>query len=127
MCSSEGEQAEEEASDGVAEAAAGGALSAEDEAFLKGLLESDAKDLPPLPRVAPMTVAEIVDVPTKRARHALARLVGERGPSWSVCLKRGLFREGEKVLFVGKDLLIGDDPRIKLAARTPYRRKKLFF
>ena len=98
-----------------------------DEAFLKSLLESDAADLPPLPRVAPMTVAEVVDVPTKRERHALARLVGERGPSWSVCLKRGLFSAGEKVLFVGKDVLIRDDPRIKLAARTPYRRKKLFY
>ena len=98
-----------------------------DEAFVRSLLESDPKDLPPLPRVAPMTVSEIVDVPTRSARHALVVLNGERGPSWQVCLKRGLFAPGEKVLFVRREILIRDDPRIKDAARTPYRRKKIFF
>ncbi len=102
-------------------------ISAEDEAFVRSLREADPKDLPPLPRVAPMTIGEMVDIPTRQARHVLVTLEGEKCPSWKVCVKRGLFSPGERVLFVRKDIMIRDDPRIKDAARTPYRRKKLFF
>ncbi|MBQ6331083.1 MAG: hypothetical protein IJI35_18860 [Kiritimatiellae bacterium] len=102
-------------------------MSAEDEAFVRSLRESDPKDLPPLPRVAPMKIGEMVDIPTRQARHVLVTLEGEKCPPWNVCVKRGLFSPGEKVLFVRKDIMIRDDPRIKDAARTPYRRKKLFF
>ena len=102
-------------------------MSAEDEAFVRSLREADPKDLPPLPRVAPMKIGEMVDIPTRQARHVLVTLEGEKCPPWNVCVKRGLFSPGEKVLFVRKDIMIRDDPRIKDAARTPYRRKKLFF
>ncbi len=101
--------------------------SPEDAAFVRSLLEADPKDLPPIPRVAPMTVREVVDIPNRQARHALVTLEGERGPSWKVCVKRGLFAPGEKVLFVARGTLIRYDPRIKTAAKTPYRRKTIVY
>ena len=84
-------------------------ISAEDEAFVRSLREADPKDLLPMPRAAPMTLGEMVDIPTRQARHVLVTLEGEKGHSWKVCVKRGLFSPGERVLFVRKDIMIRDD------------------
>ncbi|MBO7684211.1 MAG: hypothetical protein J6T51_05760 [Kiritimatiellae bacterium] len=105
----------------------GAGPTGEDEAFVRSLREADPADLPPLPRAAPMTIGGIVEIPTRQARHVLVTLAGRDGPSWSVCVKKGLFKVGEKVLFVRKDVMIRDAPCVKEAAVTPYRRKKLFF
>ena len=82
---------------------------------------------PEIPAAATMAIADIVDIPTRQAKHALATLEGEGGRRWQVCVKRGRFEVGEKVLFVKKGVLVRDDKRIKTAARSPYRRKTLFF
>jgi hypothetical protein len=36
------------------------------EEFVRSLLEADPKDLPAIPKVAPMTIKEIVDIPIVR-------------------------------------------------------------
>ena len=116
-----------EGGEAVGSGADAAGVSAEDAAFVRSLREADPASLPPLPRAAPMVVREIVDIPTRSARHALVTLEGQSGPSWQVCIKRGLLQVGEKVLFVRRGVLLRYDVRIKDAAITSYRRKKLFF
>ena len=79
------------------------------------------------PKVAPAKVAAILEVHDKREKYEVAILEGRyKSHWWPVCLKRGLFKVGETVLFVAAGVMIRDDPRIKIAARTPYRRKTIF-
>lgn len=79
------------------------------------------------PKVAPARITAILEVHEKHDKREVAILEGrDKDQWWPVCVKRGLFNVGEKVLFVSAGLMIRDDPRIKTAARTPYRRKTIF-
>lgn len=79
------------------------------------------------PKVAPAKIAAILEVHERHDKREVAILEGrDKDQWWPVCVKRGLFNVGEKVLFVSAGLMIRDDPRIKTAARTPYRRKTIF-
>lgn len=79
------------------------------------------------PKVTLAKIAAILEVHDKREKYEVAILEGRyKSHWWPVCLKRGLFNVGEKVLFVAAGVMIRDDSRIKVAARTPYRRKTIF-
>ena len=79
------------------------------------------------PKVAPAKIAAILEARDRHDRFEVAILEGRhRSQWWPVCVKRGTFSPGEKVLFVAAGVMIRDDKRIKTAARTPYRRKTIF-
>ena len=79
------------------------------------------------PKVAPAKITAVFAAHDKHDKREVAILEGRTSKQWwPVCLKRGAFSVGEKVLFVTAGLMIRDDPRIKTAARTPYKRKTIF-
>ena len=99
--------------------------NAADAEFIQRLRESDPADALKTPRVAPMTISELTDVPTRNQRHAMAVLTGTAGLTWRVLVRRGVWQRGEQVLFVRRDVLLLDEPRVREAVRTTFRRKTI--